>query len=62
MNNLANAFSDKGDLDKAIEIYENTLALRKQVLGDTHPDTLTSMNNLANAFSDKGDLDKAIEI
>ena len=43
MNNLAITFSGKGDLDKAIEIYENTLALQKQVLGDTHPNAIRTL-------------------
>lgn len=36
----------EGALERAIAIYEVTLAQREQVLGDTRPDTLTSRNNL----------------
>ncbi|MFI0968154.1 tetratricopeptide repeat protein [Streptomyces sp. NPDC021080] len=44
------AVSDSvGDLDRAIPLYETTLAQRQQVLGHTHPSTLISRNNLASA-------------
>jgi hypothetical protein len=33
-----------------------------RVLGQDHPDTLTSRNNLAYAYQDAGDLDRAIPL
>ncbi len=36
--------------------FEQALAVRRSVLGDEHPDTLTSMNNLASALRAQGDL------
>jgi hypothetical protein len=36
-----------GRLDAAIPLLERTLTDRERVLGETHPDTLTSRNNLA---------------
>ncbi|MFI2350391.1 tetratricopeptide repeat protein [Streptomyces sp. NPDC019443] len=45
---------------RAIPLYEATLAQREQVLGDTHPDTLSSRNNLAYAYQAAGDLQRAI--
>ncbi|MER5462041.1 FxSxx-COOH system tetratricopeptide repeat protein [Streptomyces sp. NPDC002668] len=47
---------------RAIPLYETTLAQREQVLGDTHPDTLSSRNNLANAYRAAGDLRRAIPL
>ena len=41
------AYQAAGRLAEAIPLYERTLADREQLLGDTHPDTLTSRNNLA---------------
>ena len=35
---------------------------RKEILGETHPDTLASLNNLANSYSDLGDYNKALEL
>jgi hypothetical protein len=48
-NNLATAYQDAGDLERAIPLYEAALARREQVLGDAHPRTLNSRNNLAGA-------------
>ncbi|MHA5050263.1 tetratricopeptide repeat protein [Streptomyces sp. SD15] len=39
-----------GDVHKAIPLHEATLTQYEQVLGDTHPDTLTSRNDLAHAI------------
>jgi len=61
-NNLAYAYQDAGRLDKAIPLYERTLADSERVLGKTHPDTLTARNNLAYAYQDAGRLDKAIPL
>jgi hypothetical protein len=37
-------------LDEAIPLFDQTLADREPVLGQAHPDTLTSRDNLANAY------------
>ena len=36
-----------GEYQRARALDEDTLARRRQVLGDDHPDTLISANNLA---------------
>ncbi|MGY3521157.1 tetratricopeptide repeat protein, partial [Micromonospora sp. PTRAS2] len=38
------------------------LADRRRVLGNDHPDTLTSVNNLAYAYQAAGDLGRAISL
>ncbi len=40
----------------AQKAYETQLQARKRVLGEEHPDTLTSMNNLASTLWNQGDL------
>ena len=35
---------------------------RKRVLGEDHPDTLTSLNNLAGLFYSKGEYDRALPL
>jgi hypothetical protein len=35
-------------MGKAEPLYRRTLELRKRILGEEHPHTLSSMNNLAN--------------
>ena len=62
MNNLANGYRDAGKLDKALPLFEETLALQKTKLGPDHPDTLTSMGNLALGYQVAGKLDKALPL
>ena len=52
MCNLANAYLQKGDIDKSIEVNRKMLELA--------PDFSLGYNNLANAYFLKGDFDKAI--
>ncbi|MFJ6588828.1 tetratricopeptide repeat protein, partial [Streptomyces griseoviridis] len=66
---LANAYQtagnrlhQQGHIARAIPLYEATLTQREQVLGDTHPNTLTSRNNLAGAYRAAGDLGRAIPL
>ena len=41
MDNLAIVLRDQGKLDEARKLYEQTLEIRRRVLGPEHPDTLT---------------------
>lgn len=59
---LAAAHRSGGRLDEAIDVYETTLASNRRVLGDDHPQTLTSANNLATAYANAGRLDEAIDL
>jgi tetratricopeptide (TPR) repeat protein len=45
-NNLALLYQSKGEYDKALPLYEQTLAAREQVLGSEHPQTITVRDNL----------------
>ena len=49
-----------GRLSEAIALYEQVLADSIRVLGEDHPDTLTSRNNLACAYESAGRLTEAI--
>ena len=51
----AHISASKGDYAVAEPFYQAALAGCRQVLGDTHPDTLTSMDNLAILYQAKGD-------
>jgi tetratricopeptide (TPR) repeat protein/tRNA A-37 threonylcarbamoyl transferase component Bud32 len=62
MNNLANAYRDTGQLDKALPLIEQTLARQKEKLGPDHPATLSSMHNLAVVYMDTGQRDKALPL
>ncbi|MFJ4976883.1 NACHT domain-containing protein, partial [Streptomyces coeruleorubidus] len=45
-----------------IRLRAAALAQYEQILGDTHPDTLTSRNHLAHAYQAAGDLERAIPL
>jgi tetratricopeptide (TPR) repeat protein len=60
MANLAGGYRVAGQLDLALPLLSETLALRKTNLGADHHDTLTSMANLAEGYMAVRNLDKAL--
>ena len=60
MNAFASLLKKKGDYDRALPMYEECLARRKRVLGEDHPDTLTSLKGFALLFKNKGKYDRAL--
>ena len=56
LNDLGDSFA------QAIEYGQDLLADCEQVLGQVHPDTLSSRNNLASAYHDAGRLDETIPL
>jgi len=59
MNNLAGLYESQGKYDEAEPLYVECLRMRREVLGDNHPDTLSSMNNLAVLYKSQGKYDEA---
>ncbi|WP_050777808.1 tetratricopeptide repeat protein [Micromonospora sp. ATCC 39149] len=53
---------NQGNLPHAIAYLKQALTDRRRVLGNDHPDTLTSVNNLAYAYDSAGDLGQAIPL
>ncbi|MEU9922566.1 tetratricopeptide repeat protein [Streptomyces griseoluteus] len=58
----ADRLHHQGHTARTIPLLEATLAQQEQVLGDTHPHTLTSRNNLAAAYQAVGDPGRAIPL
>ncbi|MEV6683277.1 tetratricopeptide repeat protein [Streptomyces erythrochromogenes] len=54
--------SGQGSLTPAVRTFQRAIATRERVLGEDHPDTLTSRNNLAFAYQSAGDLGRAIRL
>lgn len=52
----------QGYIDEAVEIYEKCLEVRKRVLGDEHPFTLSNMHHLAEAWKDQGKDSEALAL
>jgi tetratricopeptide (TPR) repeat protein len=51
-----------GRYEVALKMEEEALAIRRELLGKEHPNTLSSMNNLAYVLSDQGKYEQAEEI
>ncbi|MET9864972.1 tetratricopeptide repeat protein [Streptomyces sp. NPDC006386] len=58
----ANRLHHQGHTARTIPLMEATLAQREQILGDIHPQTLTTRNNLAYAYQSAGDMRRAIPL
>ncbi|MFF3617517.1 FxSxx-COOH system tetratricopeptide repeat protein [Streptomyces sp. NPDC002580] len=61
-NNLASAYREAGDLDRAIPLSQQTLADAERVLGEDHLFTLLCRHNLASTYQEAGDLGRAIPV
>jgi hypothetical protein len=61
MANLASTYRNQGRWKEAEELEVQVIETRKRVLGEKHPDTLTSMNNLAFTFKAQG-RDEAVSL
>ena len=57
LNNLGLVYADKGEWDRAIEMYERSLEISERV-GDVHGMAVT-WNNLGEAYRALGQVDKA---
>ncbi|MBE8968722.1 tetratricopeptide repeat protein [Nostocales cyanobacterium LEGE 12452] len=55
----AEKLSNEGKYGEAIPLVERVLAIRKQTLGDEHPDVATSLNNLAFLYREQGHYKRA---
>ena len=51
-----------GRYNKAIYYQETALTIRKEVLGEEHPDTATSYNNLGIVYKSQGNYPKALDL
>jgi Flp pilus assembly protein TadD len=62
LNNLALVLESQGNYEEAERMHREALGLRRKVLGDEHPSTLTSMNNLASVLESQGNYEEAERI
>ena len=59
INAKASLYRSQGKYDEAEPLYVDCLEKRRSVLGDRHPDTLTSINDLAGLYKSQGKYDEA---
>jgi tetratricopeptide (TPR) repeat protein len=62
MAELATTYHDQGRYDEAEKIYVDVLALRREVLGEMHPDAIRSVAHLAATYYVQGRYDEAEKI
>lgn len=56
---IGNAYKGLGKYDLALEQSQQALAIRRELLGEEHPDTVTAMNNVGELFEKLGRLAEA---
>ena len=61
-NLLANAYSDLGDYQRALEIHKKTYSIRCKVNGEKDKGTLESLNNLALTYFNIGDYRQSLDL
>ena len=59
---LARAYLNSNQVDKAIEIFEEVVQIQEKTLPSTHPDRLLSQQELARAYYEGGEYQKALPI
>ena len=61
-SNLATTHCDQGKYAEASQLQEEALAVEKRVLGEEHPDALTTAGNLASTYKMQGRYAEAVEL
>ena len=61
LDDLGNTLSRLGDARKAIELNQNALDIRRQILGERHHDTASSFDSVGIALGELGEHRKALE-
>ena len=56
LDTLARELQTQGKYDEAEPLYREALEVKRETLGDRHPDTLLTINNLGGLLKGKGDL------
>ncbi len=56
---LAELYKNQGRYREAIILYEQIVVVRRELLGDRHPDVASSLNNLASLYGSQGRYEEA---
>ncbi|KAM0139051.1 hypothetical protein ACHAP3_003319 [Botrytis cinerea] len=62
LQRIGRYYWEQGHSEKAEQLEIEVLALRKEVLGEKHPDTITAMENLASTWWQQGHYEKAEQL
>lgn len=61
LSELASAYENLSDYEKAVRLRLQVYTLRSKALGETHQDTVTAKRNLAHAYASCEDYEKALQ-
>lgn len=61
LNNIGNIHFMKGELDQAFEQYQQSMSMRRRLLGDNHIDVAAIIYNVAQAYHQRGDIVEAMK-
>lgn len=61
-SNLAGSYSQNGQYDLAIELYDEAIDAYEARYGDDHPDTINAMNGLGECYWKKREFDRSVDI
>ncbi len=59
LNNLGCSYRDMREFKRAKPLFKQALKIRKEILGDNHPDIANSYNSLGGLYSMQGQYKKA---
>jgi len=62
VNNLGTIYMKEGDLDKALECFEESTKGFKALFGSVNPDYASALSNLAGIYKQQGKLSKALNL
>ncbi|HEX2465850.1 MAG TPA: serine/threonine-protein kinase [Thermoanaerobaculia bacterium] len=62
LNNLALIKNSRGKYDEAIPLYEEAIALNKEIYGDRHPVVAVNLENLGNVYMRRGEYDTTLAL
>lgn len=58
---MGNVYDAEKNLNKALDCYEKSLAIKKRILGDRHISISATLNNIGNIYESKGDHASALD-
>ena len=62
LNSMGMLYKRQGKLERSKDAYERALAVREELLGDAHPETLSTRHNLAELLVDMGKPERSQEL
>ena len=62
ISSMGTSYAEKGQYDRAIELYERALRIQEATLGEMHAETAATICSMGTLYNKKGQYDRAIEL